>query len=83
MSFLPLVEQQVLDMLRDRLSDALSDVAVLRTHAFQMQEAYSAECLAVKVAKEERDMRGNSVQFKRNTMTDDLYFRFSNSRALR
>lgn len=45
-------------MLRDRLSDALSDVVALRSHAFQIQEAYSAECLASKVARDEQSIKG-------------------------
>lgn len=37
------VEQQVLDMLRDHLTDALSELASSRTHAHELQESYAIE----------------------------------------
>jgi hypothetical protein len=37
------IEQQVIDMLRDHLTDALSELASSRTHAHDLQEAYAIE----------------------------------------
>ncbi|KAF8579317.1 hypothetical protein K439DRAFT_407731 [Ramaria rubella] len=37
-------KQQVLDMLRDRLTDTLSDLASSRLHANEVEEAYAVEC---------------------------------------
>ncbi|GJJ07623.1 hypothetical protein Clacol_001827 [Clathrus columnatus] len=54
-------KQGVLDMLRDRLSDSLSDVSSLRTFAFQTQEAYFAECSASRAAKEELNQRETRI----------------------
>ncbi|KIJ56896.1 hypothetical protein M422DRAFT_40468 [Sphaerobolus stellatus SS14] len=37
-------KQQVLDMLRDRLTEAMGDLANERSHLYEVQEAYAQEC---------------------------------------
>jgi hypothetical protein len=52
------LEQQVLDMLRDRLTDALSDLAASRSHVYEIQEAYAIDRRAVKDATNELTAAG-------------------------
>ena len=47
------LEQQVLDMLRDRLTDALSDLAASRGHVYELQEAHAIDRRALKHATDE------------------------------
>jgi hypothetical protein len=54
------LEQQVLDMLRDRLTDALSDLASSRAHAYELQESYASERLTSRRAMADTQAAGGS-----------------------
>lgn len=75
--WLPFSEQQVLDMLRDRLTESLGELANERSHLYEVQEAYAAECQMTRQALEYVKTAGECCNFGTKREADISYRRES------